>query len=377
MKYRNFTSIDWKPSALGFGAMRFPIIDNDQSKIDEEKAIKMIRYAIDHGVNYVDTAWPYHKEQSEILVGKALKDGYRKKVKITTKLPSWLINKKEDMDYYLNKQLEKLQTEHIDFYLLHTLNREYWENYKKLDVFKWLEKVQKAGKIKYIGFSFHDKYDLFTEIVDYYDKWDFCQIQYNYLDTEFQAGKKGLKYAADRNLGVIIMEPLRGGLLAGEQPVDIQKIWQKSKIKRTAADWALQWLWNQEEVSLVLSGMSTLKQVKENVESTNSSAINSLTKKELGLIKEVQKEYEKLSPITCTGCSYCVPCPNNVDIPENFDLYNHAHIYNSYEKQSKKYQAMDEKNRASQCIQCGECLDKCPQNLEIIELLAKVKDYFE
>jgi len=377
MKYRNFTSIDWKPSALGFGAMRFPIIDNDQSKIDEEKAIKMIRYAIDHGVNYVDTAWPYHKEQSEILVGKALKDGYRKKVKIATKLPSWLINKKEDMDYYLNKQLEKLQTEHIDFYLLHTLNREYWENYKKLDVFKWLEKVQKAGKIKYIGFSFHDKYDLFTEIVDYYDKWDFCQIQYNYLDTEFQAGKKGLKYAADRNLGVIIMEPLRGGLLAGEQPVDIQKIWQKSKIKRTAADWALQWLWNQEEVSLVLSGMSTLKQVKENVESTNSSAINSLTKKELGLIKEVQKEYEKLSPITCTGCSYCVPCPNNVDIPENFDLYNHAHIYNSYEKQSKKYQAMDEKNRASQCIQCGECLDKCPQNLEIIELLAKVKDYFE
>ena len=377
MKYRNFTSIDWKPSALGFGAMRFPIIDNDQSKIDEEKAIKMIRYAIDHGVNYVDTAWPYHKEQSEILVGKALKDGYRKKVKIATKLPSWLINKKEDMDYYLNKQLEKLQTEHIDFYLLHTLNREYWENYKKLDVFKWLEKVQKAGKIKYIGFSFHDKYDLFTEIVDYYDKWDFCQIQYNYLDTEFQAGKKGLKYAADRNLGVIIMEPLRGGLLAGEQPVDIQKIWQKSKIKRTAADWALQWLWNQEEVSLVLSGMSTLKQVKENVESTNSSAINSLTKKELGLIKEVQKEYEKLSPITCTGCSYCVPCPNNVDIPENFDLYNHAHIYNSYEKQSKKYQAMDEKNRANQCIQCGECLDKCPQNLEIIELLAKVKDYFE
>ena len=377
MKYRNFTSIDWKPSALGFGAMRFPIIDNDQSKIDEEKAIKMIRYAIDHGVNYVDTAWPYHKEQSEILVGKALKDGYRKKVKITTKLPSWLINKKEDMDYYLNKQLEKLQTEHIDFYLLHTLNREYWENYKKLDVFKWLEKVQKAGKIKYIGFSFHDKYDLFTEIVDYYDKWDFCQIQYNYLDTEFQAGKKGLKYAADRNLGVIIMEPLRGGLLAGEQPVDVQKIWQKPKIKRTAADWALQWLWNQEEVSLVLSGMSTLKQVKENVESTNSSAINSLTKKELGLIKEVQKEYEKLSPITCTGCSYCVPCPNNVDIPENFDLYNHAHIYNSYEKQSKKYQAMDEKNRANQCIQCGECLDKCPQNLEIIELLAKVKDYFE
>ncbi|MFW6014909.1 MAG: aldo/keto reductase [bacterium] len=378
MKYRNFGSrIDFKPSALGFGAMRFPTIGNDSSNIIEKNAIKMMRYAVDNGVNYIDTAWPYHDGNSEKIVAKALKDGYRDKVKIATKLPSWELEKVSDLDYYLDKQLEKLEIDTIDFYLLHALNKDHFETYKKLDVKSWINKVKKQSKIKYIGFSFHDDLQTFKNIVDYYDKWDFCQIQYNYLNTDYQAGKTGLQYAADKGLGVIIMEPLLGGRLAEEQPVPIQKIFNSADIDRTPADWALQWLWNQPEVSLVLSGMSNLTQVKENIESASNSGINSLSSDELKVIKKVKNKYEDLSPIACTGCGYCLPCPNGVNIPGNFTLYNEAKVNEKFDEKNIIYNnRWDNKVKASNCVACGACEPQCPQNLEIINLLEKVDNYF-
>ena len=376
MKYRQFGDLNWKASALGFGTMRLPLKDDNPDNIDEEKAINMIRYAIDQGVNYIDTAWPYHKEMGEIVVGKALKDGYRQKVKLATKLPSWLIEKEEDIDKYLNKQLEKLQTDHIDFYLLHTLNKKHWANLKSINTLSVLEKMRKQGKIDYIGFSFHDDLKLFKKIVNYYN-WDFCQIQYNYIDIDFQAGVQGLKYAASEGLPVVIMEPLRGGTLANTPPSSIQKIFAEAPVKRSPVDWALQWLWNQPQVSVVLSGMSKLKEVKENIKSASKSGIDSLSEKELNIIDKAGKKYREISPIGCTGCGYCMPCPNNVHIPINFQMYNEAKIYNMYDKKQKEYNnRINEKQQAASCIECGKCEDKCPQNLEISKLMPKVAEYF-
>ncbi len=377
MKYRQFGKLNWKVSALGFGAMRLPLAKKDNpANIDEEKTIEMIRYAIDHGVNYVDTAWPYHEKQSEIAVGKALQDGYREKVKLATKLPTWRIEKKDDVDKYLNKQLEKLQTDHIDCYLLHTLDKKKWPKLKEIGTLERLEKFREKGKINYIGFSFHDNLDVFKNIVDSYN-WDFCQIQYNYIDTEFQAGKKGLKYAATRGLAVVIMEPLRGGLLANIPPSPIQKIFEQVPVKRTPAERALQWLWNQPEVSVVLSGMGRLHEVKENVESADNSGINSLDEKELALIEKAGEKFREISPVGCTGCGYCLPCPNNVNIPMNFQLYNEANIYDLYDEKLKTYNSwlLDNK-RADSCIQCGECEEKCPQNIKISKLMPQVAEYF-
>lgn len=377
MQYRSFGRLDWKPSALGFGTMRLPTIGNDDSRIDEDKAVEMLRFAIDHGVNYVDTAYPYHGGNSEALVGRALQDGYRRKVKIATKLPPWNVNSVEDMDRILGEQLKKLQTDHIDLYLLHSLNRNHWKKFKELDVIDWLEKVMAQGKIGHIGFSFHDDFELFKEIVDYYDKWTFCQIQYNYIDVDFQAGRRGLKYAASRGLGVVIMEPLKGGRLAARPPKQIEAIWNSAKRRRTPVDWALQWLWDQPEVSVVLSGMSTLEQVKQNIESAENSGVNTLTEEERELFRRVSAEYRKLSPVSCTGCSYCMPCPFGVNIPRSFMLYNDAHMYNMPEAAREKYQRIPEENRASACKACGSCEKVCPQNLSIIELLKEVKSYFE
>ncbi|SJZ30563.1 aldo/keto reductase [Selenihalanaerobacter shriftii] len=375
MKYRNFKGLDWEVSALGFGTMRLP--QGDEGDIDEEKAIEMIRYGIDQGINYVDTAWPYHGGESENLVGKALQDGYREKVKVATKLPSWMIKSKADLDEYLDKQLEKLNVDKIDFYLLHTLNRKFWDNYKQLDVdiFEWLEKVRDEGKIDYIGFSFHDDYELFEEIIDAYD-WDFCQIQYNYIDTEFQAGKKGLKYADSKDIPVIVMEPLRGGSLAGEMPEDIQSIFDQAETKRTSADWALQWLWNQPEVTMVLSGMSELSHVKENIESANKSEINKLTEEEIELVKKLAKKYKELSPVSCTGCGYCIPCPTKVSIPRIFSLYNEAHAFDLFEEKRKEYKRIKDDQRASACVSCTKCEELCPQGIPISEALVDVDEYF-
>lgn len=376
MQFRQFGKLGIKVSALGFGAMRLPVIAGDYSKIDEKSAIEMIRCAIDNGVNYVDTAWGYHGGNSELVVGKALQDGYREKTYLATKLPSWLIKKEEDMDHYLNEQLKKLGTDHIDFYLLHGLNRSRWENYKKLNVFGWIEKVKAEGKIKHIGFSFHDDYDVFKDIIDDYDKWDFCQIQYNYMDAKIQAGERGLKYAAGKGLAVVIMEPIRGGRLAGQPPKQVMDLWNSAENKKTPAEWALEWLWNQKEVSVVLSGMSTMEQVKQNLGYADKSGINSLNGEELKLVERVRGTYKKLQPVPCTGCNYCMPCPNGVNIPRNFSLYNESHMFNVLDDYKNEYNHLNEA-KASSCASCGNCESACPQKLSIIDLLKNVAAYFE
>lgn len=364
-----------KVSALGFGCMRLPTRD-DQS-IDVDEATRMLRFAIDNGVDYVDTAWGYHNGQSEPFVGSALQDGYRDKVNLATKLPSWLIKCREDMDYYLNEQLRRLRTDVIDFYLIHALNRRYWKNLKEHDIFEFMDSALASGRIRHIGFSFHDTLDVFKEIIDSYG-WQFCQIQYNFVDTEHQAGLEGLKYAAGKGIGVAVMEPLRGGKLATNVRDDILSIWTSSGIDRTPAAWALRWVWNDPDVGVVLSGMSTMDQVRENIETAREASPNSMSSSELAIVDRVREEYKKRIKVSCTGCSYCMPCPSGVAIPTCFDFFNDAYMFDSIEDHKKAYlRSVKKENRASLCVECGRCEELCPQNIPIIEQLKEVSSLFE
>ncbi|MFX1389244.1 MAG: aldo/keto reductase [Promethearchaeota archaeon] len=395
MKYRKMGSLDWNVSVLGFGAMRLPMID--QTNVNEEEAIKMIRFAIDNGVNYIDTAYPYHNGESEVIVGKALKDGYRKKVHLTTKLPIWAVRKTEDFDRYLREQIDRLKT-NPDIYLFHGLTESRLRKIKKLNLIDKMEKAREDGFIKYIGFSFHDNFEVFKEIIDYYS-WDCCQIQFNYLDVDYQAGNKGVEYAGSKNIALIIMEPIRGGKLAiPEDKLDsrpeIKNILKKSPIKRTMADWALQFVWDHPEVSVVLSGMSSMQQVKENIESANNSAINSLSAEELHTISELRKIYDNYDLVPCTSCRYCIPCPSGVSIPWIFRLLNELAYWGErrrdrilffYNRMAKTPEELEKRlseedevdGAASLCTQCGECLEKCPQQIDIPDIVKKANGIFE
>lgn len=373
MKYRKFGKCDFEVSALGFGCMRLPIINADEKQIDEEKTISLIRYAIDNGVDYIDTAYPYHKGSSELVVGKALKDGYREKVKLATKLPTWLTNSYEDFDKYLNEQLEKLQTDHIDMYLLHALNKKSWANLLKLDIFKFIESALSDGRIKQIGFSFHDDLGTFKEIVDAYD-WNFCQIQYNFLDVNYQAGTEGLEYAASKGLAIIVMEPLKGGKLSQTPPISIKELWSSAETLRTPAEWALRWIWNRPEVTTILSGMNSMEQIIENVKTADSALPKLLSNEDLDLVNKVKLQYNELIKVQCTACNYCMPCPAGVNIPKNFTLINEASMYNEYDKQSLAYNNLTLKERAVSCVECGKCEILCPQHLEIRKHLKEVNE---
>ena len=378
MLYRKMNKVKSDLSILGFGCMRLPVTKD--GNIDEKQATEMIRFAIDHGVNYVDTAYPYHNGESEPFLGRALQGGYREKVNLATKLPSWLIKSRADMDHYLDEQLKRLQTDHIDFYLVHGLMRPFWENLRSLGVTDFLDDAIADRRIRYAGFSFHDELELFKEIVDSYD-WSFCQIQYNFMDEKNQAGTEGLRYAADRGLGIVIMEPLRGGMLTKDIP-SINQIWRKAPVQRSLSEWALRWVWNHPEVTVVLSGMSSFEQVQQNVAYAESGLANSLSQEELNLFREAEIEYKKRIKVPCTGCRYCMPCSSNVSIPECFEMYNQGCMFDASDAANVNYDIVlggmltGSPGFASQCQECGDCEEKCPQGIPIREHLKKVAAYF-
>jgi len=383
MKYRKFGSTGFKVSALGLGCMRLPTKKLMPLQADMPKSIKLIKSAVDKGINYIDTAWVYHFGASEKIVGIALQDGYREKVHLVTKSPLFLVNKAEDFDNFLNKQLKKLQTDYLDTYLFHSMNKSGLEKLKKYNLIDKMIDAKKKGKIKYIGFSFHDTLPVFKEIVDFYH-WDVVQIQYNYIDTAIQATTEGLKYAAGKGMAVVIMEPLKGGKLANP-PAEAWEVMERSKIERSPVDWALQYLWNLPEISVVLSGMGNLQMLNENCDSADRSGVNSLHEEDLSIIDNLIKIYRKKILVPCTSCKYCLPCPSGVNIPQNFAILNnvaleksnvrkwlHKRDYNKMANSTKKLNKTKSNGNASLCINCGICLEKCPQEINIPDELKNV-----
>ena len=376
MQYRKMGSLDWKVSALGFGCMRLPSRRFSLMGADLEESKRIIRYGIDRGINYIDTAWPYHLGESERIVGQVLKDGYREKVRLVTKLPVPVVRRTEDFDRFLNSQLEKLQTDYLDIYLLHSLNAGMFEKVKRLGLIDKMEEAQRQGRIRHIGFSFHDTYPVFKEIIDYYN-WDMAQIQYNYMDTAVQATTAGLEYAHSKGIAVVVMEPVKGGTLANP-PAEAIEVMNSDAQERTPVDWALQFLWNRPEVATVLSGMGNMQMVEENCDSAERSGINSLNQEEEGVITRLAEIYREKILVSCTDCEYCLPCPERVNIPHNFAILNNVSLEQSrlrrfqvrrgYSKLAGTKEKLDKENpngNGSLCVICGECLDKCPQEINI------------
>jgi predicted aldo/keto reductase-like oxidoreductase len=380
MLYRRAPSTGDELSILGFGCMRLAQKDG---RIDEERAARQIRSAIDRGVNYVDTAWPYHGGESEPFTGRALAGGYRERVKLATKLPSWLVKTRADMDRFLDAQLKRLATSQIDYYLVHSLNGNTWGRVVALGVAEFLDRAKSDGRIVNAGFSYHGLREDFKPIVDAYP-WEFCQIQYNYLDQENQAGSQGLKYASSKGLTVIVMEPLRGGLLgASAQPPAIDALWREAEPRRSPAEWALRWVWNHPEVTVALSGMNDEAQIDENLRIAAEARPDSLTAAELGLIARVTTKFREIMKVACTGCGYCQPCPSGVDIPGAFDAFNAFHTFGKTQEAPFLYALRaggvlsGQPSYASLCSHCLDCLPKCPQGLEIPDLLEQVVAEFE
>jgi uncharacterized protein len=378
MLYRTVKKNKDKLSILGFGCMRFP---HKGLGIDEEKGEKLILSAIEKGINYFDTAVPYHGGKSEPFLGKILaKHKVRDKVKIATKLPHWKVSDKKEMHDVLNKQLKDLRTDRIDYYLVHNLNGNSWESAKKKGVISFLNEALKQKKILNAGFSYHGAKEDFKKVVDEFP-WTFCQIQYNYLDTGCQAGTEGLKYASKKGLAVVIMEPLRGGKLAMKPPKPIKKIWATTEVKRSPVAWSLRWIWNHPEVTVILSGMTLPEHLDENVKIASEGEEDSLTKKEIKIVEEVANKFRKLMKVGCTGCQYCIPCPHGVNIPMCFDYYNHWKMFRGIESRFMYFMfnsSPDGKmSLASQCVNCGICVKKCPQNINIPVELQSVRKTME
>jgi uncharacterized protein len=373
MLYRTVPKNGDNLSILGFGCMRFP---SKGRGIDEKRTIRQIRHAIDHGVNYLDTAPVYHMGRSEPLLAQALEGGYREKVKIATKLPHWLAYERADLDNILEDQFKNLRTDHIDYYLLHNITKGAFDRLCKLGVLEFLDAAKADGRILNAGFSFHSNTAAFKEIVDAYS-WDFCQIQYNYLDETSQAGTEGLQYAAKKGLAVIIMEPLRGGNLVGRVPDSVQKIWDTAPVKRSPAEWALRWVWNHPEVTVVLSGMNEEAHIDENLKVAETALPVSLTPEELVTVNAARDEYKRLMKVGCTGCGYCMPCPAGVDIPGCFARYNSHYLF-PHDKAAKFHYIMqhgglgEARSNAGLCRQCGKCAAACPQHLPIPALMKDV-----
>ncbi|MFB3884730.1 MAG: aldo/keto reductase [Thermodesulfobacteriota bacterium] len=367
MLYRRLGKTGFNVSILGFGCMRLPV-RGSKKEIDEEETFQMVGYAMDHGINYFDTAYSYHEGKSEVCIGKALK-GHRDQVMLATKLPIKKVKGREDFPRFLDEQLRRLDTDHLDVYLLHGVNRQVWHKMKALGVLQFLDQIRAQGLTRYVGFSFHDDVKIFKEIVDSYD-WTLCQIQYNYFDEHYQAGREGMTYAVSKGLGVVVMEPLRGGQLTDPVPAEVQSVWNEAEEKRSPAEWGLRWVWNQPEVSTVLSGMSSMGQLMENVRVADHGP-GFLSKKDLSVVQKAKEIYKGMLKIGCTGCAYCMPCPNGVNIPMGFTLYNDLFMFKKPERTIKRYNMTPEQT-AAHCTECGECEEQCPQHLKIIDELKTV-----
>lgn len=369
MKYVKYGKAQWDVSRFGVGCMRFPRIEGDKDTIDQEQVNEMVEYAIEHGVNYFDTAYVY--PNSEEVLGKALvKLNAREKVKIATKVPPWNIEHYSDWEKYLDIELERLQTDYTDVCLLHAMQEDStWKKVKEFDGLKFLDEMKKKGKIKQAAFSFHDNYELFKEIVDAYD-WDMCQIQLNYLDGEFQAGIKGMEYAHSKGITVVVMEPIKGGALADDMLPDAVKDWfDKEGRGRSYVEWAFRWLYDRPENTVIISGVSNMQQLKENIDIFNRSDVNVMTTEEKAMIDQAVKIYRDYINVGCTGCSYCMPCPSNVNIPAVFSLYNSL-LYKKTDFVKNQYKNLINGQRdATQCVECGACMEHCPQNIQIIDVL--------
>ncbi len=373
MEYRRFGRLAWDLSVLGFGCMRLPVTGGTPAgpEVDEEEAIRMIRRALDAGVNYADTAYSYHGGRSEVVLGRAVRGEYRDRVKVATKSPLWLIGEAGDFDRFLAEQLERLSLQCVDFYLFHGLNRRSWRKVAELGLLERAEAAVRDGRVMHVGFSFHDRLAVFKEIVDGYDGWDLAQVQYNYMDTESQAGTAGVRYAAAKGIPIVVMEPLLGGCLA-RPPREAMELFEAAATGRTPAGLALQWLWDQPEVNLVLSGMSEMRQVEENLASAGAAGKRPLSPEEHALIDAMRERLKEKMAVGCTGCGYCQPCPAGVNIPGVFELLNYGMMYDGMRSSRLRYERFfpaDE--RAGACTRCGECEERCPQSIAIGEWMAR------
>ncbi len=377
MKYTNFDGFD--VSKLGFGIMRMPVTDDSKyaysKDMDIEESINMIRHAIDNGITYIDTAYIYHEGRSEDIVGMALKDGYRDKAVIATKIPMWVLEKEEDMYRVLDEQLKRMQVDCIDFYLLHSLEKKSFEKFKKFNYKKFFDYALKSGKIKYPSFSFHDVYSVFEDIINDYD-WQMCQIQLNYTDDEYQAGIKGLQLAQSKNIYTVIMEPLKGGILAKNMPL-VQDVYKEFGIEYDSVEGSFRYIVSNEKILTVLSGMSTMEQINQNIDIFSNIDYSPLTEKEVAMYKKAKEKLSEKIKVGCTGCSYCLPCPSNVAIPSIFRAYNNAIIFDEKDRHSDDYKRFMITNGQDslKCIECGKCENECPQNLKIIESLKAAHTY--
>lgn len=368
MEKRKMTKLGIETSLLGFGCMRFPL--TKEGKIDEQEAERMLDRAIKGGVNYIDTAYPYHNGESELVVGRILQKYDRSSFYLATKLPVWLVNEVSDVDRYFNEQLDKLQTDFVDFYLMHAMNKERWDKMLKMGCVKRLEELKAEGKIKYLGFSFHDSYEVFEEILDYRD-WDFCQIQLNYMDAQEQAGLRGYRLAEGKGVPLIVMEPVKGGSLAAFSD-DIMDKFKALDGNASAASFALRWVGSLPNVKVILSGMSAMEQVEDNLKTFTD--FKPLSEEETTTVNEVTAILRGRVQNGCTGCRYCMPCPAGVDIPGCFNVWNNYHVYRNYDSVKWKWEEeISGRHQAKNCIKCGKCEKVCPQKISIRQDLEKVQ----
>ncbi len=371
MEYRSMDKLGVKPSMLGFGCMRFP--QKEDGSIDEVESEKMLDKAIEAGVTYIDTAYPYHNGESEPFVGRVLKKYKRDSFYLATKLPIWKVETIEDVKATFEEQLNRLQVDYVDFYLLHALSKERWEKILKLGVLDFCKEMKEQGKLKYIGFSFHDSYEVFEEILTSWD-WDFCQIQYNYMDTEHQAGDRGYALAEKLGVPMVIMEPIKGGSLA-VLPEDIAAMYKEADQEASISSWALRWVGTHSNVKVILSGMSTYSQVLDNLKTFET--FKPLNQEEQALVEKVAATIRSRVKNGCTGCRYCMPCPFGIDIPKNFAIWNQEAMYGNPAAAKRKYEReLAESARADQCRKCGACEKECPQAISIREDLVRVKEDF-